>query len=237
MSKLLSTVLRAPAFAALAVLAACGGANSETGATPADKPAAASADGIKAGNDALSDMTLGSPDAPVLLIEYASTTCPHCASFHEGVFPTIKKDFIDTGKVRMVFREFPTSPANLSVAASMLARCAAEKAGSKDAYFHVLGSLFATQRTWILSETPRDELIKIASQAGMTEADFDACVGRKELLDFLNENITEARDKYDINSTPSFVVNGQVRHFSSVEEVTKSLNEAVAKAEADKASE
>lgn len=219
-----------------ATLAACGGANSESG-TAATPEAGGGAAAIAEDHGALGDMTMGSPDAPVTMIEYASVTCPHCATFHEQVLPAVKKDFIDTGKVRMVFREFPTAPANLSFAGSMVARCAAEKAGSDEAYFVVLNSLFANQRTWIMADSPREELVKIASQAGMSEADFDACVKRQELLDFLNKNIKEATDKYDINSTPSFVVNGQVRHFSSIEEVTRTLNEAVEKAEAAKAAQ
>lgn len=185
----------------------------------------------KSGEGALSDMAVGSPDAPITVVEYASVTCPHCATFHQEVYPSIKEQYIETGKVRFIFREFPTAPANLSVAGSMLARCAADKGGN-DAYFVVLNALFATQRTWIYGESPRDELLKIAAQAGMGAEEFDACVKRQELLDYLNENIKEGSDKYGIASTPSFVLNGQVRHFSTFEDFSKALDEALEKADA-----
>lgn len=221
--------LRAPFFAAVlaASLAACGGANSEGGS---QSTAAAPHATEKGGTGALSDMALGDPDSPVTVIEYASVTCPHCATFHEEVFPVIKEKYVDTGKVRFIFREFPTSPANLSIAGSMMARCAADKGGN-DAYFLVLGSLFKTQRVWIYGESPREELLKIAAQAGMSEADFDTCVKRQELLDYLNENINEGSEKYDVTSTPSFIVDGQKRHFSTVEDFSKALDEALAKVE------
>lgn len=220
-----------PAFAL--ALAACGGASSdepEPPATGAEDSGASAEQPERTG--ALADMTVGSDDAPVTVIEFASTTCPHCATFHENVFPTIKSEYVDTGKVRFVFREFPTAPANLAVASSMLARCAADKGGDA-AFFLVLDSLFKTQRAWITAENPREELIKIATQAGMSEADFDSCVRRQELLDLINENVTDASQKYGIQSTPSFVINGTLRRLSNVEDFSKALDEAIEKAEAE----
>ncbi len=225
---LFSALALRPAYiaigAAALALAACGGASSDEAANSA---------GAETINDsvtgAFAEMTRGTADAAVLVIEYASVTCPHCATFHEQVYPAIKENYIDTGKVRFVFREFPTAPANLSIAGSMLARCAADE-GGMDAYFLLLDSLFKTQKTWIYGENPRTELIKIAAQAGMSEDDLDTCINREELLDFLNENVKVGRDKYDIRSTPSFVVNGTVRHFSSVEEMSAALDEAIEKA-------
>lgn len=209
------------------MLAACGGANSTDGAeTAAAQNETSSVE--KEGEGALGDMAIGDPDAPVTVIEYASVTCPHCATFHSEIFPEIKENYIETGKVRFIFREFPTAPANLSVAGSMLARCAAEKGGD-DAYFVVLNALFQSQRTWIYGDSPRDELLKIASQAGMDAAAFDACVNRQELLDLINENINEGSQKYGITSTPSFVVEGQTRHFSNAEDFSKALDEALEK--------
>lgn len=207
-------------------LAACGGASSDepAGESGQDEQAAG-----EAATGALAEMTLGDADAPVTVIEYASVTCPHCAAFHETVFPAIKQNYIDAGKVRFVFREFPTAPANLSVAGSMLARCAADK-GGKDAFFLVLDSLFKTQRAWIYGDSPRDELIKIASQAGMDEAAFDACVKRQELLDLINETVKTGAQQYSVNSTPSFILDGQLRHFSSVEDFSAALDAALEKA-------
>lgn len=219
-----SIVVAATAF----VLLGCGGASSDE---PAANGGGDAKDDIAAsGSGALSEMALGDPNAAVTVIEYASVTCPHCATFHENIYPEIKEKYVDTGKVRFVFREFPTAPANLSIAGSMIARCAADR-GGKDAYFLVLDSLFKTQRTWIYSENPRDELIKIAAQAGMTADQLDACINRQELLDYINETVNVGRDKYDIRSTPSFVLNGSVRHFSSVEDFSSALDEALEKTE------
>lgn len=178
---------------------------------------------------ALGEMAQGSPDAKVTVIEFASTTCPHCATFHETIYPGIKEKYIDTGLVQFVFREFPTAPAELSVAASMLARCAADKGGS-DAYFTVLKALFQTQRTWIYGDNPRDELLKIVAQAGMDEATFDSCVKRQELVDLITKNVEEGQARYDVRSTPSFVINGQLRHFNTLEDMSAALDEALEKA-------
>lgn len=223
----LSDILTRPAALAVAFslsLAACGGASSDN-AAPADDAAT----GVEnAGDGALADMALGNTDATVTVIEYASVTCPHCATFHETIFPTIKENYIDTGKVRFIFREFPTAPAELSVVGSMLARCAADK-GGRDAYFLVIDSLFKTQKTWIFGDNPRAELIKVANQAGMDEAAFDACVKREELLELINKNISEGRDKYAVNSTPSFVINGNLRHFSNYEDFAAALDETLEK--------
>ncbi len=211
--------------AAALTLAACGGASSDE---PAETNASTETIDDSA-TGALGEMTRGSTDATVTVIEYASVTCPHCATFHEEVYPTIKENYIDTGKVRFVFREFPTPPANLSIAGSMLARCAADE-GGMDAYFLLLDTLFKTQKMWIYGESPREELVKIAAQAGMSADDLDACITRQELLDFLNENVTAGRDNYDVRSTPSFIVNGTLRHFSTVEDMSAALDEAVEKA-------
>jgi protein-disulfide isomerase len=213
--------------AAALALAACGGASSDEATGSAGSAGAETIDESATG--AFAEMTRGKADAVVTVIEYASVTCPHCATFHEQVYPAIKENYIDTGKVRFVFREFPTAPANLSIAGSMLARCAADT-GGMDAYFLVLDTLFKTQRTWIYGENPREELIKIAAQAGMSADDLDTCISREELLDFLNENVKIGSDKYDIRSTPSFVVNGTVRHFSSADEMSAALDEAIEKA-------
>lgn len=217
--------------AAVLVLAACdgGASNASAGADAPDaagKPAKAStaADEARA-----NDMVLGSADAPVTIIEYASVTCPACASFHETVFPAIKERYVDTGKVKFVFREFPTPPAEFSLIGSVLARCAAERGGS-DAYFLVLGSLFKTQRDWIYGEDPKAELLKIAAQTGMDETAFDACLRRQELVDLVNANVKEGSDKFGVNSTPSFVIDGKREPVRSVEDFEKLIEAALAKA-------
>ena len=227
------TVFRRPAAsiaflsAAVLALAACGQGSSNGGSDAKSNGGSEAVDDTRTG--ALAEMSLGSDDAPVTVIEYASVTCPACAAFHENVFPEIKANYIDTGKVRFIFREFPTAPAELSVVGSMLARCAAEKGGD-EAYFLVLDSLFKTQQKWIYGDT-RDELMKITAQAGLDGTAFDDCVRRQELVDLINETVAEGRDRYDVNSTPSFIVDGALRHFSNADAMAKALDEAIEKAE------
>ena len=213
------------------LLVACGGASSDE--TTAGDASGAPVENTGAG--ALADMAIGNADATVTVIEYASVTCPHCATFHETVFPAIKENYVDSGKVRYIYREFPTAPQALSMIGSMLARCAADK-GGKDAYFLLTDSLFKTQGNpragtgWIYSDSPRAELIKIAAQAGMDESAFQACVERQDLVDLINKNINEADTRYQVNSTPSFVINGNLRHFSNEEDFAAALDEALEKA-------
>src|SRR5262245_21089582 len=115
----------------------------------------------------LPEMSLGDPKAPVTIIEYASMSCPHCAAFHESTYPDLKKKYIDTGKVRFIFREFPLD--QLAAAAFMLARC-----GDKDRYFGMIEILFAQQRDWVV-QRPLQPLMGIAKQAGLSEQQFNEC--------------------------------------------------------------
>lgn len=213
---------RALLFAAPFLIAACGNASSEA-AKPADpaKPAAE----IKL---AATDMVMGAADAKVTLIEYASVTCPHCAALNEQVIPGIKEKFIDTGKVKLVFREFPTPPANYSLIGSVLARCAADKAGP-EAYFLVTDALFRGQQAWI-KDNPKPELVKIVAQAGMDEAALDQCLQRKELVEIINANAKEAMEKYNVTGTPSFILNGAKMNYKTIEEFEKQIADAVEKA-------
>jgi len=210
-------------------LVACGGASSESEGpkSTADgaKKAQISEHGARPG-----DMVMGSDDAPVTVIEYASVTCSHCATFHETIFPAIKEKYVDTGKVKFVFREFPTPPVEFSFIGSVLARCAADKGGS-EAYFLVINSLFKTQRTWIYADDPKLELLKIASQAGMDEAAFDTCLKRQDLVDQINESAREATEKYNVRATPNFVIEGERTPIGSIEEFETALDAALAKKE------
>ena len=146
-------------------------------------------------------MTLGAKDAPVTVIEYASMTCPHCANFHMGPFKALKTKYIDTGKVRMIFREFPFDP--LALQAAMLARCAGEKH-----FFGMLNVLFKNQLKWAKASSPQLALAKIARLGGFTEARFQACMTNQILADLILQNRLNGSKKFDINSTPSFIVNG-----------------------------
>lgn len=214
--------LRLALFALPFLAVACGKASSQSADSPAPAPAGDNMEILA------TDMVLGDPNAPVTLIEYASLTCPHCAVFNEQVIPGVKTKFIDTGKVKLVYREYPTPPANYSLIGSVLARCAAEKKGA-EAFFHINDALFRSQREWIKSN-PRAELAKVVSQAGMTEADMDACLERKEFIDIINEGAKTAMEKYQIQSTPSFVLGGKKMSYKTAEEFEQQLTDAIEKA-------
>jgi protein-disulfide isomerase len=152
---------------------------------------------------ALTDMVMGSAKAPVTVVEYASMTCPHCAHFDETTFPEFKTKYIDTGKVRYILREFPLDP--LAAAAFMLARCAGETDSSR--YYAMVDTLFRQQRTWAV-EQPLPHLLAIAKQAGFTQEKFNACLANQKLLDDIQKVRQEAVDKFKVQSTPTFFING-----------------------------
>lgn len=149
----------------------------------------------------LGEMVLGEADAPVTIIEYASATCPHCANFHSGAFPQLKSEFIDTGKVRFIFREFPFD--DLALAAFMLARCA-----PADKYFAMLDILFEQQATWTRNN-PKGELFKIAKLAGFTEESFEACLKNEDIAKGILAIREKAAKSYGVDSTPTFFINGE----------------------------
>ena len=153
--------------------------------------------------EALPDMALGDPKAPVTIIEYASMTCPHCAHFDEVTFPELKKRYIDTGKVRYILREFPLD--NLAAAAFMLARCAGENDPNK--YFALVNTLFHQQNQWAV-EKPLAPLLAIAKQAGFTEQSFNACLANQKILDSIESMRQRAIDKFKVHATPTFFING-----------------------------
>jgi protein-disulfide isomerase len=151
----------------------------------------------------LGDMALGATNAAVTMIEYASMTCSHCAEFHRTVFPQLKAQYIDSGKVRFVFREFPLEIKAASCA--MLARCIA---GDDARRFHAaVGALFAAQDDLLAKDT-ESELRRIGRQAGMTDDGFNACMADKRLLAALQQGRDHAHEKLKVDSTPTFFING-----------------------------
>jgi protein-disulfide isomerase len=151
----------------------------------------------------LPELSLGSADAPITVVEYASMTCGHCARFHNTVFPVLKEKYIDTGKVHFIMREFPLD--NLAVAASMLARCA-----GGDKTFPLISALFAKQEEWaFVHGDPRPELLKLAKQAGFTKESFDKCLTDQKLLDEVVAIRSRAADTFSVDATPTFFVNGK----------------------------
>jgi protein-disulfide isomerase len=150
----------------------------------------------------LGDQVMGDAKAPVTIIEYASMTCPHCAHFHETTYPELKKKYVDTGKVRFIFREFPLDP--LAAAGSMLARCA-----GKDKYFPLIDALFSQQKDWVVQK-PLVPMFAIAKQAGFTQQTFDECLANQKMLEGIEESRTRASQKFGVNSTPTFFINGKI---------------------------
>ncbi|WP_244540485.1 thioredoxin domain-containing protein [Hyphomicrobium sp. CS1BSMeth3] len=152
---------------------------------------------------ALPDIVVGKADAPVTIVEYASMTCGHCANFHNNVFPALKEKYIDTGKVRLVMREFPLD--NLAAAAAMLARCA-----GGDATVAMISALFKTQDKWaFVRGNPVPELFKIAQQAGFSQERFDTCLKDNATLDQMISARQRASDEFGVNATPTFFINGK----------------------------
>lgn len=149
---------------------------------------------------ALPDMSLGEEDAPVTIVEYASLTCSHCANFHERTLPTIKERFIDTGKARLILREFPIDPR--AEAGFMLARC------SGDNYFAMTDTLFRQQRNWAPVENARDALLQLARMAGFSQESFEACLTDQQLLDDVRSVRAYATSELRVEATPTFFING-----------------------------
>jgi protein-disulfide isomerase len=167
----------------------------------------------------LPDMALGPANAPVTITEYASMTCPHCAAFNENVFPKIKSEYIDTGKVRYVFREFPLDIK--AAAGSMLARCIAKDDAGK--YFAVVDMLFRQQNDWVTKNTT-ETLTRIGKQAGLSQQAVEDCLKDQALLDKIAADQKYASDVLKVDSTPTFFINGEkIKGETSFEEFDKKI--------------
>ena len=162
------------------------------------------------------EMAMGPETAKVTVVEYASASCPHCANFYKTTFPELKKEYIDTGKIRFIFREFPHNQPAL--AAFMLARCA-----PKEKYFPLVDMFFTQQDTWL--EAPLEGLQKIAQLAGFTKESFDACLKNEAVA----KGIIAVRDKaekdFGVDSIPTFFINGElVKGETSIGDFRKAID-------------
>jgi protein-disulfide isomerase len=167
----------------------------------------------------LPDMALGPKDASVTITEYASMTCPHCAEFNAEVFQKIKSTYIDTGKVRYIFREFPLDIK--AAAGSMLARCIAKDDAGK--YFAVIDLLFKQQNDWVMKNTT-ETLTRIGKQAGLTQQAVEDCLKDQALLDKIAADQKYASEVLKVNSTPTFFINGEmIKGETSFEEFDKKI--------------
>ena len=149
----------------------------------------------------LPDIWMGSKDAPVTVIEYASMTCTHCAAFHAETWPTLKSKYIDTGKVRFVLREFPLDP--LATAGFMLGRCAGPEKRNA-----ILDLLFDQQKNWAFVDKPAEALENTVKQAGITHDAFAACLKDQKLLGQVNAERDKAGTAFKVDATPTFYING-----------------------------
>jgi protein-disulfide isomerase len=150
------------------------------------------------------DMSMGSPAAPVTVIEYASVACTHCATFNNEVFPAFKTKFIDTGRVRFILREALTGDTGLAAAGFLTARCA-----GKDNYFKVIDDIFHAQAQMYASGSPQTALLSIAKGVGLSESRFNACISDPQALAALDARWSRSVKTEGIEATPTFVINGE----------------------------
>jgi protein-disulfide isomerase len=172
--------------------------------------------------DSKSEMAIGSENAPVTIIEFASLGCHHCASFHKQTLPRLKKNYIDTGKVRLKFQDFPLGTPAL--AASMIARCAGPKK-----FFGFIEIFFRSQESWSRSKNPLQELTNVARLGGLSGEDVQACLKQQSLLEHIRRGALVGQEDYEINSTPSFVVGKEIISGAQPYEVFKKTIDKILK--------
>jgi protein-disulfide isomerase len=207
------TATRRSLLAASALLAAAPAVAQRAAPRPERTLVGAELAALQTPDEGLEERVLGSPDAKVTLIEYASMTCPHCATFHNDVLPVLKSRYVDSGQMRVVFRHFLLNI--LDAGASMLARCA-----PTERYFPMIDVLFQQQRQWAAASDPVASLRAIARQAGFSQESFDACLRDQALLDRLNAARDRGAQRFGVSSTPTLFINGQMyRGALRVEEI------------------
>jgi protein-disulfide isomerase len=169
------------------------------------------------------DRILGNPDAPITIIEYASLTCPHCAHFTNEVLPELKKKWIDTGKAKLVLRDYPLDEPALR--AAIIARCA-----PPDRYYAYIDTFFGAQEKWVTARDYRDALARLVKLGGMGREEFDNCLKNTALENKIVEGRLVASKELDVNSTPTFFINGtKFTGAPTVEEFDKALSGLAAK--------
>jgi protein-disulfide isomerase len=162
------------------------------------------------------EMAMGPDTAKVTVVEYASASCPHCANFYKETFPSLKKEYIDTGKIRFIFREYPHDQA--AFAAFVLARCA-----PKEKYFPLIDMFFQQQDVWL--RAPREELQKIAQLAGFTKESFEACLKNEAVAKGILAVRDKATNEFGVQSIPTFFVNGEeIKGETKIEEFRKLID-------------
>ncbi len=159
---------------------------------------------------ATGDIALGVATAPVTMIEYASTMCPHCAEFHADIFPGLKQKYVDTGKLRFVFREFATEPREFAYAGFMIARCVGD---TPQKYYDMLGVMFEQQRPIFeaaRANQGREKLLEIARTAGMSEEAFNTCVADPAGIERIRAVEEAGMTQFQLTGTPTIIIDGAV---------------------------
>jgi len=178
----------------------------------------------KTGGEAQGDMGMGAPEgAKVTVVEYASVTCGHCAVWNEEVWPEFKTKYVDTKKVRYVFREFPTPPQDIAVAGFLIARCA-----GPDKYFDVVHDIMASQKEWMAGVAPRTTLFRAAAAAGLSQEQTEACIRDKAAIEEMSDRIKAGIDA-GVTGTPTFLVNGTKVVDSSLSGLSQAIDAELAK--------
>jgi protein-disulfide isomerase len=186
------------------------------------KPSGGVANGAMPG-----DMSLGNPSAKVTVMEFASLGCPICAKWNNDIFQSFKAKYVDTGKVHYVLKEFSTGDAPVAAAGFLLARCA-----GKDKYFQVVDAVFRQEAELLETDRnaeKRDRLVKVAQSAGIPETQFDACTSNDDSLKAFNDRVEAAAKQYNIDSTPTFIINGKT--FTGYQDLP-AMDKAIADAQA-----
>lgn len=194
------------------MLAACGDNSATT--------ASGSVDG-RTSFEVADDHAMGNADAPITIVEYASVTCGHCANWDQTVWSDFRKKYVDTGKVRYVFREFPTAPTDLANAGHLLANCAGD-----DKFFDLIHIQFQRQREILTSNDVKGEYVRLAKSAGMSEAEFDACMVNEEEIARLDKVVNDGFAA-GVTGTPTFFLNGKKIAAYVLEDFDKAIAEAL----------
>jgi protein-disulfide isomerase len=188
-------------------------------ATPAAQPADAPT-GPRRENG---DMVIGASNAPITIIEYASLTCPHCAHFHSETLPKLKQEYVQTGKVKYVFRDFPLD--GLALRAAMIAQCA-----GPDRYFTFLDVFFQQQQNWTRGNDPEQmiaSLKRLARTGGMSESQIDECLKNQQVQDAVLASRMTGEKQFGVKSTPTLIINGQAHPgalpFDELDKILKPL--------------
>lgn len=170
--------------------------------------------------EAMTVLVLGKADAPVEVVEYASLSCPACRRFHDEVYPVLKKEYIDTGKVKFVYHDFPTNTPGL--AAAMIARCA-----GPERHQGMIDMFFNTQSQWGRAEDPLLALTQVARMAGIGPGEVDTCLKNTELRDAINKKAESAYKELGVNATPTVFVAGKKLEESSLEALKQAIDKAL----------